>query len=239
MPHALLIPGAWHSAESYRPLGDALAKHAITFDVLALPITARHTTTYQTANLNAATMHDYHAVLTAYLADKSPDIILLHSMAGAIFYSAPLGACAVPVLAIAAIIPGDGESIADVEGAAFSGRLQYVCRRRYSLLTPSAIADMYEGDKTNTPYNYSCNHLGLQPYRPFAYNMPDIRAHRADTCAHYVVCKTDKIIAPDHQRAYAHRIGARVWDMLWGHAPHASAPAPLAALTHDILQGAF
>jgi len=227
----ILVHGAYHGGWCWQPLIERLQAHG--HDTVA-PDLPGHA--FADGWIGQQNMSNYiNAIVDTIDGMDTPPVLVGHSMSGAV-----VAAVAEhrpdkleKVIFLAAYIPANGESVADVvrtdpQTHVTAGLVDVSGVTAISLKT-GVLADAFYNDATSKQIGWVQDRIQLQAAEPFRtpITISDENFGHVEKAA--IVCRKDRAISCAHQRWMAERAGCHpVIELDTGHSPFVTAPELLA-----------
>jgi len=226
----ILVHGAWSGAWCWKkviPLLDSAGHTVIAPDLPG------HGDNRTSSKISLRLYVDY---LCELVRDCDEQVILAgHSMGGMIISQAAeyLPERISCLVYIAAFLPGDGESIRDIEmkfsGSLVAPNLVYSANRRFVTLPDEIIRDAFYGDCSEADFRFAASLLQQQPVLPFITRTRLTDHHYGKTRKIYLECLQDRAIPVEGQRLMHGRTACdQIYTLDAAHSPFLSVPGKLA-----------
>jgi Alpha/beta hydrolase family len=229
LPSLLIVPGAWHVPDHYRPLVDELSG----IDVHVVTLTSTGKDPGALGDMHA----DAEAIAHAAAAMDGPVVVLAHSYGGIPTTQAfPYATNVRRLIYLAAFQLDAGESLTSIQRGAlmpWSRRHQRAGIGDYvEAMTPMTV---FYNDVEIVTAQYAASQLGYQSYASMQQQLTEAAWRSIPST--YIICDCDNAVPVAVQESFAERADD-VQRLSTSHSPFLSQPAALARLIRSSLASA-
>ncbi|SIO54042.1 Alpha/beta hydrolase family protein [Rhodovulum sp. ES.010] len=238
MARALLTHGAWGQAKAWGELPARLCALGHDAAAIDLPGHGADPTPPETVGLE-----DYAARIVAELERGPPAALIGHSMGGMAISAAAEAAPerVTRLIYVAAFLPRDGDSLVSLksrEPATIQVAVRAGPAKGTTVLDPSLADEILCHDASAAQREAALTLLGPQPSKAQVDPLALTAERFGRVPRHYILCRADRTVTPELQRAMATETSCATLDELpTGHLPQLTAPEALASLIHRTLTG--